>query len=111
MSSVGTSAAASTADTFTGATAGQYADLDAGNMYYNVHTAAAPGGEIRGQVTPVKCYPYGTPAANCPVNPAVTSSSSSSSTGSSTAMPGAAATLTVSAVFVAVLAVLAVLLQ
>jgi len=31
--------------------AGQIADLSAGNWYVNVHTAAHPGGEIRGQVT------------------------------------------------------------
>nr|WP_231714958.1 CHRD domain-containing protein [Enhydrobacter aerosaccus] len=29
----------------------QAADLQAGKMYFNVHTAAHPGGEIRGQVT------------------------------------------------------------
>ena len=29
----------------------QVADLNAGRMYVNVHTAANPGGEIRGQVT------------------------------------------------------------
>ena len=31
-------------------TAAQMADLQAGKMYYNVHTAANPGGEIRGQM-------------------------------------------------------------
>jgi hypothetical protein len=30
----------------------QLADLTAGRYYINVHTAANPGGEIRGQVTP-----------------------------------------------------------
>ena len=30
----------------------QAADLQAGKMYFNVHTAAHKGGEIRGQVTP-----------------------------------------------------------
>jgi hypothetical protein len=29
----------------------QAADLEAGNWYFNVHTAAHPGGEIRGQLT------------------------------------------------------------
>ena len=33
-------------------TPGQIADLMAGKWYVNVHTAANPGGEIRGQVTP-----------------------------------------------------------
>jgi hypothetical protein len=32
-------------------TAAQAADLEAGKYYVNVHTAANPGGEIRGQVT------------------------------------------------------------
>ncbi|MFZ2652216.1 MAG: CHRD domain-containing protein [Burkholderiaceae bacterium] len=32
-------------------TAGQYASLLAGELYFNVHTAANPGGEIRGQIT------------------------------------------------------------
>ncbi|MBE0567332.1 MAG: CHRD domain-containing protein [Krumholzibacteria bacterium] len=31
-------------------TAGQLADLAAGNIYVNVHTTAFPGGEIRGQM-------------------------------------------------------------
>ena len=33
-------------------TAAQLADLMAGRWYVNIHTAANPGGEIRGQVTP-----------------------------------------------------------
>ena len=32
-------------------TAEQYADLKAGRYYVNIHTAANPGGEIRGQLT------------------------------------------------------------
>ena len=32
-------------------TAGQVADLMAGRWYANVHTAAHPGGEVRGQMT------------------------------------------------------------
>jgi hypothetical protein len=32
----------------------QIADLEAGKWYVNVHTAANPGGEIRGQVTQMK---------------------------------------------------------
>jgi hypothetical protein len=32
----------------------QMADLQAGKWYFNVHTAANPGGEIRGQVKPAK---------------------------------------------------------
>ena len=32
----------------------QMQDLEAGKWYFNVHTAAHPGGEIRGQVKPVK---------------------------------------------------------
>jgi CHRD domain len=32
-------------------TATQVADLKAGNMYFNIHTATNPGGEIRGQIT------------------------------------------------------------
>ena len=31
-------------------TSAQIADLDAGNLYFNVHAAAFPGGEIRGQI-------------------------------------------------------------
>jgi hypothetical protein len=31
-------------------TAAQAADLEAGKWYFNIHTAANPGGEVRGQV-------------------------------------------------------------
>ena len=31
-------------------TEAQFADLQAGKYYYNIHTAANPGGEIRGQL-------------------------------------------------------------
>lgn len=33
-------------------TAGQAASFNAGDLYYNVHSAANPGGEIRGQILP-----------------------------------------------------------
>ena len=33
---------------------GQIADLKAGKWYFNIHTAANPGGEIRGQLPAVK---------------------------------------------------------
>jgi hypothetical protein len=33
-------------------TDGQIADLEAGKWYFNIHTAAHPGGEIRGQLRP-----------------------------------------------------------
>jgi CHRD domain len=45
------------ADPMTGTatlTDAQIADLEAGKWYFNIHTAANPGGEIRGQVKPVK---------------------------------------------------------
>jgi hypothetical protein len=32
----------------------QIADLEAGKWYFNVHTAAHPGGEIRGQLQATK---------------------------------------------------------
>jgi len=32
----------------------QIAGLEAGMWYFNIHTAAFPGGEVRGQVVPVK---------------------------------------------------------
>jgi hypothetical protein len=32
----------------------QVNDLKAGRWYFNIHTAAHKGGEIRGQLTPVK---------------------------------------------------------
>jgi hypothetical protein len=32
----------------------QVKDLDAGQWYFNIHTAANPGGELRGQVTKTK---------------------------------------------------------
>jgi hypothetical protein len=32
----------------------QVDDLEAGKVYFNIHTAAHPGGEIRGQLVPVK---------------------------------------------------------
>jgi hypothetical protein len=33
---------------------GQIADLEAGRWYFNIHTAAHPGGEIRGQLPAMK---------------------------------------------------------
>jgi hypothetical protein len=83
-------------------TAGQLANLDAALYYYNVHTAANANGEIRGQITRARCYPY---ASSCA--PPGTSSSSSSSTGPS----GDASNVAVSFVMVAVLAVAAALFQ
>ena len=44
-------------------TAAQIADLDAGNLYFNVHTAAFPGGEVRGQILHA---PLAGPAATIP---------------------------------------------
>jgi hypothetical protein len=38
--------------TWTGMTAGDVADLLAGDLYVNIHTAGRPDGEIRGQVLP-----------------------------------------------------------
>jgi|GEM_PF-4860844 len=32
----------------------EYAELMAGNFYFNVHTAANPAGELRGQITPAR---------------------------------------------------------
>ena len=46
-----TNATSSPADGSATLTDAQAADLMAGKMYINVHTAANPGGEIRGQVT------------------------------------------------------------
>ncbi len=46
-------AASGSKDTVT-LTDAQIADLEAGKWYVNVHTAANPGGEIRGQVMEVK---------------------------------------------------------
>ncbi len=39
-------------EVWSGMTAGEIADLQAGVLYVNVHTAANPGGEIRGQILP-----------------------------------------------------------
>ena len=41
----------------------QITDLDAGNLYFNVHTAAFPGGEVRGQILHA---PLAGPAAPIP---------------------------------------------
>lgn len=39
-------------DVWSGLTAAQVADLNAGKMYVNVHSTVYPGGEIRGQIHP-----------------------------------------------------------
>ncbi len=52
--------------TFT-ATSSQLADLRAGNWYFNLHTTAFPGGEIRGQLVPSAIpttFGFGCPGSN-----------------------------------------------
>ena len=55
---VGFNAPAATAGVLSGTidlttlTAAQVAAIKSGNAYVNIHTAANPGGEIRGQITP-----------------------------------------------------------
>jgi hypothetical protein len=98
-------------DSFAGVTAQESTDLMGGKYYFNVHTAANGGGEIRGQVTALRCYPYR--GAACPTTfPQPPSGSSSSSTGSGPNPPGGAAShVAVSFMLVGALAAIAALFQ
>jgi hypothetical protein len=107
----------STADTFPAGTGAQatgntdlasvaFATQGPGSYYFNVHTPANGGGEIRGQISPLVCYPY---TSMCPT--AFSESSSSSSSSSSTGPGGAASTVVVSFGLIAVLAAVAALFQ
>jgi hypothetical protein len=106
-----------TPNTFTSVTAAasagapsQETDLNNGIYYYNVHTGTNPNGEIRGQITQSRCYPYtGMP---CPAPAAAPAGSSSTGmTGSSTGTAGSAGTLVASGFLFTLLAVIAALLQ
>jgi hypothetical protein len=73
--------ATATIPTGTKLTAAQYADLLAGNLYFNVHTVANGGGEIRGQLD----IQGGVTAALADLNAAQeTNSSTSTATGKGT---------------------------
>jgi hypothetical protein len=105
----GTAATISTTNSFTAVTPAQTTSLDSGNYYFNVHTAANGGGEIRGQVVKSRCYPYTGMACPAFVGPAASSSSSTGS--SSTAQGGSASTIAVSGLFFTLVALLVAMLQ
>lgn len=54
----------------------QLASLNAGEMYINVHTAANPGGELRGQILPADIQVIRTALSGAQENPPVTSDAS-----------------------------------
>ncbi len=59
-------------------TAAQEADLLAGNFYFNAHTAAFPGGEVRGQVVTDKMAIFSNDINGANENPAVTTAATGS---------------------------------
>jgi hypothetical protein len=110
IATTGTTATSGSTNSNLAVTAQQKTDLDAGNYYYNIHTSANGGGEIRGQLVKSTCYPYS--STTCPVyTPAGGSSSSSSSGGTGGSSAGSASTLAVSGLFFTLAALVAALLQ
>jgi hypothetical protein len=105
----GSATTVSTTNSFTAVTAAQTSSFDNGNYYFNVHTTANGGGEIRGQVVKSRCYPYTGMA--CPAFVAPAGSSSSSTGSSSTAQGGSASTIAVSGLFFTLVALLVAMLQ